>query len=131
MNSYLWAQQDRTKTICKFLTSEKMISTQDWIIDSNHFERETSEAIQNGYSIWSKPVLALIKKSNSFGKIASIPAKWLIEDIKFKKGMRKTPHIRGFLFRHIIFNPISWSLGNLKLLVCIHKNKQVVAANKR
>lgn len=131
MNSYLWLQQDKTKSICKHLTSRNIISPEDWIIDSSHFQRETSETIQTGYSIWSKPVLALIKKSSLFEKIASTPAQWLIEDLKFKKGMRKTPHIKGFLFRHIVFNPISWSLGNLKLLGTPQKDKQVVAVNKR
>lgn len=131
MNIYNWQVQDYRKTICKFLSSKEIISYKDWIIDSNHFNRETSETIQAGYSVWAKPVLALMKKSTTFEKIASKPAQWLIEDIKFKKGINKKPHIRGYLFRHILFNPISWSLGNFKLLGNTQKHKQVVAANKR
>lgn len=131
MNIYNWQAQDYRKTICKFLSSKEIISQEDWIIDSTHFNRETSETIQAGYSVWARPVLALIKKSETFEKIVSKPASWLIEDIKFKKGISKKPHIRGYLFRHLFFNPISWCLGNLKLLVSIKKHKQVVAANKR
>ena len=131
MNTYYWQQQEKFKTICKHMSSKSMISYQDWIMDSNHFQRETSKAIQEGYCIWAKPVLALIKKSRRFETIASKPSQWMIEDLKFKKGMRKTPHIRGFLFRHVLFNPISWSLGNIKLLGTTQQDKQVAAVNKR
>lgn len=131
MNTYYWQQQEKIKSICKHMSSKSMISYHDWIMDSNHFHRETSLAIQEGYCVWAKPVLTLIKKSKTFETIASKPALWMIEDLKFKKGINKNPHIRGFLFRHTIFNPISWCLGNLKLLVISQKNKQVLAANKR
>lgn len=131
MNTYFWQQQEKIKSICKHMSSKSMISYQDWIMDSNHFQRETSITIQNGYCIWAKPVLALIKKSRRFETIASKPAQWMIEDLKFKKGMRKTPHIRGFLFRHVLFNPISWSLGNIRLLGTTQQDKQVAAVNKR
>lgn len=131
MNTYYWQQQEKVKSICKHMSSKSMISYQDWIMDSNHFQRETSTTIQNGYCIWAKPVLALIKKSRRFETIASKPAQWMIEDLKFKKGMRKTPHIRGFLFRHVLFNPISWSLGNIRLLGPTQQDKQVAAVNKR
>ncbi|MGO3891570.1 MAG: hypothetical protein ACTJHW_11390 [Paenalcaligenes sp.] len=131
MNIYNWQSQDRYKSICKYLHNREIISNKDWVIDSNHFNREISETVYAGYTVWSKPVLALIKKSKTFEKIASKPAQWLIEDIKFKKGINKKPHIRGYLFRNILFTPISWSLGNLKLLGVTQKNKQVVAANKR
>ena len=132
MNTYYWQEQEKIKGICKHMSSKSLISYKDWIMDSHHFQRETSKTIQEGYFLWSKPVLSLIKKSRTFEKIASKPAQWMIEDLKFKKGINKTPHIRGFLFRHTIFNPISWCLGNLKLLVISQKSKQIVVIeNKR
>lgn len=123
MNIYNWIEQEEKKSICQYLNSREIIPFNDWIIDSAHFNRETPEVIKVGYSIWSKPILRLIKKNKKFEKIVSKPAKWMIEELKFKKGITNKNNIKGLLFRKIVFNPISWFLGNLKLLVSKQANR--------
>ena|SRR5690606_6403071 len=114
MNIFNWHEQEEYKSICRSLTNKKIISYSDWIIDVKYFHDETSSKIKAGYCIWAKPLLFIMTKNHTVEKIVSYPAHWLIEDIKYKKGINQKRHFRGFFIRHFIFNPFSYFLANFK-----------------
>ncbi len=107
MNIYNWQTQSGYKSICRTLMSKNIISYDDWIIDISYFLTDTPVKIRNGYQIWSKLVIFFMRRSKLFERVISIMAQWLIEDIKYKKGLRKRIHLRGLILRHVVFNPIS------------------------
>lgn len=116
MNIYNWYEQDKLKIVCTNLAVKKKISYSDWVLDVSYFKSENSEEIKSGYHIWAQPLLAIMKKNSVAENVVTHCARWLIEDIKYKKGLRSSCHKRGFLLRHFVFNPFSWCLGSLSLM---------------
>lgn len=111
-----WRAQEELKIICHRLMMRDFISYSDWVVDVTYFSHQNSAEIKSGYYLWATPLLSLMKKSVLAESLVAYPAKWLIEDIKYKKGLRLKAHKRGFLLRHLVFNPCSWFLGSCFLI---------------
>lgn len=108
----IWANQE-TKIVCNELRRQDLLSVSDWMHDASYCASRFSQVTYRGYRLWAAPCLRLMRRHPVLARGLAYAVRWMVADIKYRKGLSNSPHLLGRFISQGLFWPANALLGRV------------------